>query len=66
MVEVVAKGSILVKVDVKGEVRKIKIKYMYADLFSVNKLVIGGLNVQFNMMECVMKVVDSKMVAMTL
>ncbi len=65
------KSSILVNFEMKGHIRRIKIKdvlhvpKLYANLLLVNKLFSRGLKVNFNMIRYVVKMPNGKMVATT-
>jgi hypothetical protein len=67
----VGKGSILVKIEMKGHTRRIKIKDVlhvpksYSNLLLVNKLFSKGLKVNINMIGYVVKMPNGKMVATT-
>jgi hypothetical protein len=67
----VGKSSILVNFEMKGHIRRIKIKdvlhvpKLYANLLLVNKLFSRGLKVNFNMIRYVVKMPNGKMVATT-
>ncbi len=55
------KGSILVKIEMKGHTRRIKIK----DVLHVPKLYAKGLKVNLNMIRYAVKMPNGKMVATT-
>jgi len=67
----VGKGSILVKIEMKGHTRRIKTKDVlhvpksYANLLLMNKLFSRGLKVNINMIGYVVKMPNGKMVATT-
>jgi len=67
----VGKGSILVKIEMKGHTRRIKIKdvfhvpKLYANLLLMNKLFSRGPKVNLNMIRYVVKMPNGQMVATT-
>ena len=71
MVEAVGMGSIVVEIDVKSKLQRIRFKdvlhmpKLHANLLSVSKLVSGGLKVHFSMMGCVVRAAHIKMLATT-
>lgn len=70
MVEAICKGLILVKTQVKSQVRRIRafnvlhVPNLHANLFSMSKLVSKGLKVHFNMMGYIVRGQDGELLAM--
>lgn len=61
VVEAIGMDFIVVEIIIKGKINNIHIKYafyipkLHVNLFSVSKLVLHRLNVQFNLNECIIK-----------
>ena len=72
MVETVGKGSILVETRVKGSVRTIRmhdvlhVSKMQSNVLSVSKLILRGLKIHFNLLVCVVRASNGKMLAVAL